>query len=209
MVRPLSLPLAGRDADRQGRGSFRRWVSISVAASESTPTPAPSPQGEGEPRLLPGPALRASGAALLLALILDRAHKYLQLDLLGWHGGERVTVTPFFDYILVWNTGISYGLLASLPLVAVAAVISIALVLLIIWWLRSTSALVRIGLALALGGGLSNMFDRLLYGAVADFFYLHVGETGFYVFNVADIAISAGLCLLVLDLVWPHSTEKP
>lgn len=167
-------------------------------------------------RRLHGPATGLSIALVLLALGLDRIHKYVQLDLVGWgehcqiggFGCPRVPVTPFFDYLLVWNTGISYGLLSALPLIAVAAVISIALVLLIIWWLRSTSALVRIGLALALGGGLSNMLDRLLYGAVADFFYLHIGETGFYVFNVADIAISAGLCLLVLDLVLPRSRVR-
>jgi signal peptidase II len=164
-----------------------------------------------------GPATGLSIALVLLALGLDRIHKYIQLDLFGWgeqcqiggFGCPRVPVTPFFDYLLVWNTGISYGLFSAVPIWAVGLLITIALVLLLGWWWRSTSALVRTGLALALGGGISNMLDRLLFGAVADFFYLHAGEVGFYVFNIADLAISAGLVLLVIDLLIPRRHTEP
>lgn len=157
---------------------------------------------------------------LALAFALDRTHKFMQVswdcvaigqavcvDVLGaytpesmanWRGGEVVPVTPFFDYVLVWNTGISYGLLGSLPVWAIGALMTVALVLLIVWWFRSTSALVRSGLALCIGGALSNAVDRLLYGAVADFFSVHWFP---YVFNVADAMITAGVLLLVLDVL--------
>jgi signal peptidase II len=79
-------------------------------------------------------------------------------------------------------------------------VVLVALVALIVWWARSTSTLVRVGLAICIGGAISNALDRWLFGAVADFFWLHWGETSFFVFNVADAAITLGVCLLLLDL---------
>lgn len=160
---------------------------------------------------------------LVLAFALDRVHKFMQVswdcvsignavcvDYLGaftpdsmanWRGGEVVSVTPFFDYVLVWNTGISYGLLGSLPVWAIGALMAVALVLLVIWWWRSTSVLVRSGLALCIGGALSNALDRLLYGAVADFFHFHWQDWSFYIFNVADAMITAGVLLLILDVL--------
>ena len=158
---------------------------------------------------------------LIVAFALDRVHKFVQVSwdcvgnsacveflgtyspdtMLGWRGGEIVPVTGFFDYVLVWNTGISYGLLGSLPVWVIGALMAVALVALCVWWWRSTSALVRAGLALCIGGALSNALDRLLYGAVADFFHFHWQDWSFYIFNVADAMITAGVLLLVLDVL--------
>ena len=77
----------------------------------------------------------------------------------------------------------------------------VALAALVVWWARSHSVLVRVGLAICIGGAISNIVDRWLYGAVADFFWLHWGEMSFFVFNVADAAISLGVCLLILDVL--------
>lgn len=137
----------------------------------------------------------------VLALLLDRAHKFIQIELQGWRGGEMVRVNELFDYVLVWNTGISYGLLGSVPVWMLGVLISGAIVGLAIWWLRAETALVRAGLALAIGGALSNGIDRVLYGAVADFFHFHWQDWSFYIFNVADVAISLGVLLLVLDFL--------
>jgi signal peptidase II len=111
-----------------------------------------------------------------------------------------VPVLPFLDLGFVYNRGVSFGLLGSLPFPLVIAVVLVALVALIVWWARSTSTLVRVGLAICIGGAISNALDRWLFGAVADFFWLHWGETSFFVFNVADAAITLGVCLLLLDL---------
>lgn len=138
---------------------------------------------------------------LLLALGLDRAHKYIQIELGGWRGGETVQVTDFFDYVLVWNTGVSYGLLGGLPLWALGIIITLATVALGIWWWRSTQRLVQAGLALAIGGALSNALDRVFYGAVADFFHFHWQSYSFYIFNIADTAITVGVLLLILDIL--------
>jgi signal peptidase II len=135
------------------------------------------------------------------ALLLDRAHKFYQIEAVGWRGGEIVPVTGFFDYVLVWNTGVSYGLLGGAPLPVLGLVIVVALAALGFWWWRASHLLVQIGLMLCIGGALSNAFDRLLYGAVADFFRFHWQEWSFYVFNLADVAITFGVLLLILDLI--------
>jgi signal peptidase II len=149
----------------------------------------------------PRPYLVTSIVLGLVAFGLDRLHKFLQIDLGGWRGGEVVPVTPFLDYMLVWNTGVSYGLLSDLPIAVLGVVAIVSMLALGIWWWRTHEPLVRIGLALCLGGALSNALDRLLYGAVADFFHLHWRTWSFYVFNVADAAITIGVLLLIIDLI--------
>lgn len=142
-----------------------------------------------------------SFALLLLAFGLDRAHKYFQIEVQGWRGGEGIRVTDFFDYVLVWNTGVSYGLLGDTPLWVLGIVIAAATALLAVWWWRSSQQLVRAGLALCIGGALSNALDRVFYGAVADFFHFHWQGLSFYIFNIADTAITLGVLLLILDLM--------
>lgn len=136
----------------------------------------------------------------LAAFGADRLHKYVQMTVMGWPEGRFVPVLPFLDLGFVYNRGVSFGLLGSLPFPVVIAVVSVALLALIVWWARSTSTLVRVGLAICIGGAVSNALDRWFYGAVADFFWLHWGELSFFVFNVADGAITLGVCLLLLDL---------
>lgn len=172
---------------------------------------------------LRNPSVLASLMAAVLAFGIDRAQKgfhiaaecyslgqalctsipffYRPLGLTGWRGGEILNVTPFFDYVLVWNTGISYGLLDGLPVWALGAVMLVAIAALSVWWWRTGEFLVRLGLALCIGGALSNALDRLIYGAVADFFHFHWGEWSFYIFNLADVAITLGVILLILDML--------
>lgn len=137
-------------------------------------------------------------------LIIDRAHKYLQVDYAGWRGGEVINVAPFFDYVLVWNTGISYGLLAGLTPEMLLGVMALAMIALGWWWVKEDAVLTRIGIALAIGGALSNAIDRVVYGAVADFFHFYLNTWSFYVFNIADVAISAGVFLLIVDVLRPR-----
>jgi signal peptidase II len=174
-------------------------------------------------KALTSPTIYLSLTTAILAFGLDRAHKafqvsadcivigaaqcvevftsYVPFAMSEWRGGEIVRVTDFFDYVLVWNTGISYGLLDGLPVWALGIVMLAAILALGIWWLRADSALIRLGLALCIGGALSNAVDRVIYGAVADFFHLHWGTWSFYIFNVADIAITLGVILLIADLL--------
>jgi len=172
---------------------------------------------------LTDPSVYISITMAILAFGIDRAHKafqvsadciaigaapcveifssYIPISMTGWRGGEFLRVTDFFDYVLVWNTGISYGLFGGLPVWALGVVMLVAIVALAIWWVRADSALIRLGLAFCIGGALSNALDRLIYGAVADFFHLHWGTWSFYIFNIADVAITVGVILLIADLI--------
>lgn len=141
----------------------------------------------------------------LFAFVIDRGHKYFQIEIEGWRGGEYAPVTSFFDYVLVWNTGISYGLFGSVPPGLLLAVMVVAMLALTIWWVRADTVLVRCGLALCLGGALSHVIDRWIYRAVPDFFYFHWGEWSFYVFNISDTAITFGVVLLAVDAIWPRA----
>jgi signal peptidase II len=143
--------------------------------------------------------LRLSLILGLGAFALDRLHKYVQVEMMAWPVVLFRPVTPFFDIGLVFNTGISYGLLGSVPLWAISLLVGAAMLALIVWWFRANSALIRAGLALCIGGAVSNALDRAIYGAVADFFHFHIGEWSFYIFNLADTAITFGVLLLILD----------
>lgn len=150
---------------------------------------------------------RALGAfAALAALTLDQAHKFWMLNVFGIATHEPVTLTPFLDLVLSWNYGVSYSLFSArdgwarllMLLVQGAIVTGLAV------WLRSAvTRLSGLALGLVIGGALGNMADRLARGAVADFFYLHttlpVGPLANYVFNVADMAITAGVALLLYE----------
>jgi signal peptidase II len=137
----------------------------------------------------------------VLAFGADRLHKFLQISVFHWQGGEFVSLTSFFDYVLVWNTGISYGLFTSLPVAVLGFLMLVAIVALAAWWWQARQPLVRAGLALAIGGAASNALDRWIYGAVADFFHFHYGPYSFYIFNLADTAITFGVILLILDFL--------
>jgi signal peptidase II len=202
------------------------WVWPGLCHGFDMSLPCPGEARRGYPGLTLKswltPSVYFSLTMAILAFGLDRAHKafqvsadciaigaapcveiftsYVPFAMSGWRGGEIVRVTDFFDYVLVWNTGISYGLLAGMPTWALGLVMLVAIVALSVWWVRADSALVRIGLAFCIGGALSNAIDRLIYGAVADFFHFHWGEWSFYIFNIADVAITIGVILLILDL---------
>lgn len=149
----------------------------------------------------PWSALALKVAAATFAI--DQAHKWWMLLVYGIAEKGRVTVTPFLDLVFVKNTGISYSLfdgheyqwqvvLSLFALVASAA--------LWVWLARAgTGRVMAWGLGLIIGGALANGLDRLLIGGVADFFSLHAFGFYWYVFNIADVAIVAGVAALLYD----------
>ncbi|MEZ2142501.1 signal peptidase II [Bradyrhizobium sp. DN5] len=150
--------------------------------------------------------LRAGITSALVTLVLDQASKLWLLNVFDLAHRDVVRVTPFFDLVLAWNIGISFGWLqndgqaAQLALMAVKA---IAVVALAIWMARSHTLLATIALGLIIGGAIGNGIDRLAYGAVVDFALFHIeigGHTyNWYVFNLADVAIVAGVAAVLYD----------
>jgi signal peptidase II len=116
-----------------------------------------------------------------------------------------VAITSFFDLVLVWNQGISYGLIPQqgvagrwgLILFAFGASLALA-----VWLARLTSPLAAVSIGLIIGGAIGNAIDRIAYGAVADFFSLHAFGYQWYVFNIADTAIVAGVVGLLYESLY-------
>jgi signal peptidase II len=153
--------------------------------------------------------LRFGVIVALATLVLDQASKFWLVRVFDIAHRGTVKLTPFFDLVLAWNQGISFGWFqndgagAQIVLMAIKVV---AVVVLAVWMARSRTLIATVALGLIIGGAIGNGIDRLVYGAVVDFALLHVriGENTFnwYVFNLADVAIVAGVAALLYDSFW-------
>ena len=150
--------------------------------------------------------LRPGVIAAVAALALDQASKLWLLFVfdIGRHGA--VKVTPFFDLVLAWNVGISFGWFQSenqFAQIALIGIKAVAVIVLGVWMARSRTLLATLALGLIIGGAIGNGIDRFLHGAVVDFalFHLEIGGNTYnwYVFNLADVAIVAGVAALLYD----------
>lgn len=140
--------------------------------------------------------------AALAALALDQANKLWLIFGYDIAVHQPVHLTPFFDVVLSRNPGISYSLLSSHSAIARWSLFGLAIVataLLAVWLWRARTRLTGLGLGLIIGGALGNACDRLAYGYVADFYHFYLGRFSWYVFNLADVAICAGVALLLFE----------
>ncbi|MDZ4790992.1 MAG: signal peptidase II [Hyphomicrobiales bacterium] len=147
-------------------------------------------------------------AALVFAV--DQAHKYWMIHVYEIAKRGKVSVAPYLDLVMVWNPGVSYGLLpqnsanGKLVLIGLSLVAAVALTL---WLAHMVSRWTAASVGLIVGGALGNTVDRIVYGAVADFFSFHYASFSWYVFNIADVAIVAGVIgLLAESLFAGHKT---
>ena len=151
--------------------------------------------------------LRLGLAVALLILVADQVSKFFLLDLMQ-QNPQGIVIAPFFNLVLVWNTGVSFGLFQedsttrSWTLIGLAVAV---LVWLLVWLWRAQGRLVAAALGLIIGGAIGNIIDRYRFGAVFDFLDFHVFGWHWPAFNVADSAIVVGVCLLLLDGFRPRS----
>ena len=154
--------------------------------------------------------------AAALALAADQGFKLFMLYGAGFAHmppGVAVPVLPFFNLVMVWNPGISYGLfpasgrLGTFLLIGLS-VTAIAVLSWLLW--RATSRSLAIGYGLIIGGALgNNLVDRVIYGKVADFFHFYGFGYDWYVFNIADLAITLGAMAILYDVLQPELPEGP
>lgn len=137
-----------------------------------------------------------------LTVLADQAHKAWMLYVYDIGAKSSVALAPVFDLVLVWNQGISYGLFPQeeaagrfgLILFALGASLALAA-----WLAHIESRLAAASIGLIIGGAIGNAIDRIVYGAVADFFSFHAFGYQWYVFNIADAAIVAGVVGLLYE----------
>lgn len=175
------------------------------------PRPAPDPAGPVRWRLALGIALCIFVAdQLVKAWMLYGVFGFaVPADMGRWH--PPIEVTPFFNLVMVWNTGVSFGLFASdgdagrWALIVLACAISVGLA----WWLRTvTTRLLAGSIGAVIGGAIGNVVDRLAYGAVADFFDVHALGYHWPAFNIADSAIVVGVGLILYDGMFGASARQ-
>jgi signal peptidase II len=160
-----------------------------------------------------GPLSFLGVVAAVLACLADQITKLWLIYVFDLGARRVVPIAPVLDLHLIWNSGISYGLFQHQGRVwqwVLFAIKTLAVLLLWAWLARAGSRLAATALGLIIGGALGNSIDRLTYGAVADFVHFHLGTFSWYVFNVADIAIVAGVAGLLYDSAQaPNSAAAP
>lgn len=150
-------------------------------------------------------ARKLTTIGLVLATVIaltDQISKWWILDVVMQPVPRVIEVTPFFNLVMAWNTGVSFGTFGSdspvMPFVLSG--LAAAIVLGLVWWLlKAENRFQAFGLGLVIGGAIGNIIDRFRFGAVADFLDFHIGGWHFWAFNVADASISTGVLLLLLD----------
>lgn len=158
-------------------------------------------------------------AAAVIVFILDRITKSIvKSHISPW---QALGVIPgLFNIVHTENPGIAFGLLSDLAnpwrniILIGLAILVLAIISAVLLRAGAQNLLLRMGLALVMGGAVGNLFDRIVHGTVTDFVEVHVGEHYFPAFNVADSAITIGACLLLLDMWYSrerksHTAEVP
>ena len=166
-------------------------------------------------RMFWGPLTALGLTAAAITSVLDQASKLWLLNMFGLADRGVVEVMPFVELVLTCNTGISYGWFQQEGPFGQGALLAlkvVAVALLWIWLAKASSRLSAVALGLIIGGAIGNGIDRLAYGAVADFVLLHM-ETAtwrfnWYVFNLADVAIVAGVIGLLYESLAGGSAPK-
>lgn len=145
--------------------------------------------------------LQYFGLGLALAwFLLDQATKWCILEYV-MKPPETLRIAPFFNLVLGWNGGVSFGIMGGydLPPWTLALFSGTIAAALIVWLLRTRDRLVVTGLALVIGGALGNTLDRICHGAVTDFLDFHLADWHWPAFNMADVGVVGGAALLILD----------
>ena len=164
-----------------------------------------------------GPGVQAGGMnrsrfmplgilAALVVLIADQASKWWVLNVLDLPDVRQIVLLPVLNLTMVWNRGVTFGLLNGLGSwghVVLAAVALAVVVALGFWLRRAESRLMAVAIGSIAGGAVGNVIDRVRFGGVVDFIHAHVvtrwGDYSWYVFNVGDAAIVCGVAALILE----------
>ena len=148
---------------------------------------------------------------IFFIFFLDRISKIYILNLAENEGVVDITVNSFLNIILVWNSGIGFGLLQfdGNLIYNLITLLIVIVNFIIIYLIFNSTRLHQMLFSMILGGSLGNLYDRVSYSAVPDFIDLNYSGYHWFVFNVADIFISIGIFTLIfLELFIKKNNEK-
>jgi len=138
---------------------------------------------------------------ILFIFILDRVSKLWIISIFNSENNLEIKISSFINLNLIWNKGIAFGLFSygekfeyNLLTGLIIMIISI-----VFWMIIKTKGLEKYGFVMILGGALGNIFDRLYYSAVPDFIDIYYKNFHWFVFNVADIFITVGVLMLIIN----------
>jgi signal peptidase II len=155
---------------------------------------------------------RQSMVLVAATLVVDQLSKQLLLGYLTEAGGVASVIDDLFRLVIVWNRGVSFGLLGGdrpLPAWLLSSVAVAVCIGLFIWLRRTDRPLTGWGIGLVMGGAIGNVIDRARWGAVFDFADFHVRQWHWPAFNVADSAIVVGVGLMLIDSLIGERSARP
>ena len=141
---------------------------------------------------------------IALILVLDQLSKNWVLLAYGEISRSIAEVTPFFNLVMVWNRGVSFGMFSDHPnwMPTILTVVAVAITgFLFTWMWKEKKQFTIIALALVIGGAIGNVVDRIRFGAVVDFLDFHAFGYHWPAFNIADAAIFIGVVLLLIETI--------
>jgi len=153
--------------------------------------------------------LRAGLIVAVVAIIIDQASKWwILLDVMN--PPKVIEVTPFFNLVLTWNRGISFGMFSNDSNAGawILSILALVIVGFLANWLRKAETkFVAISLGLIIGGALGNVIDRVMHTAVVDFLDFHLSGSHWPAFNAADSFITVGAVLLIADSLFSRDPK--
>ena len=140
---------------------------------------------------------------IIVAIVaLDQWSKWMIKTSYNLYQSEPI-IEGFFYFTYVTNDGMAFGL--SFPggktILLIVTLILTGVIMWMLWKEKNSHNLIRYGLTLILAGAIGNMIDRILYGKVVDFLDIMIGSFNWYIFNVADSAVTSGMILFILHII--------
>lgn len=142
---------------------------------------------------------------ILILIFLDQVTKWWIINYI-MQPIKILPITPFFNIVLTWNSGISFGIFSnqgSFSVIILSTLATLIVFFLAVWLMKAENKKLIIGLICIIGGAIGNIIDRVYHGAVIDFLDFHIKSYHWPAFNVADSCIFIGATLIILDSLFP------
>ena len=156
--------------------------------------------------------IRNNFIIVLLIFFFDRISKIFEINLNNKLLGSEIFSSKFLNISLIWNKGIAFGLFSFSEKIIYNSltIVILIIILIIIFMTIKSEGLKKYSLLMILGGAFGNIFDRIFYKAVPDFFDFHIGDFHWFIFNVADIFITIGVIFMILiELISTNKEKNP